>query len=351
MILPLRDGLLDPQDFNLNQAPGVRLRGRAARRDGAWLVSLFLVNEQSSPKVNKDEAGCSSPSFASKRWTARRCSSAVARRCRTATRTATSRNSICSIATRSSSRSATAWRFTPRGRRGDPSRAVQIETRVMPRYEVPRVEAPTATEEPGLAPVVLDMKTLSELPTAQLVEVLRPLAVAYDGWLDRQEARIDDPGERLGALKSVARDSLARARSVAARLHAGIERLAADEIAAEAFRFANRAMWQQRVHTVAAAARRAAAETPFDDLLAAADVPAKRSWRPFQLAFVLLNLPSLVDPTHPERSPNTASVDLLFFPTGGGKTEAYLGLTAFTLAIRRLQGVVGGHDGAEASAC
>jgi len=52
---------------------------------------------------------------------------------------------------------------------------------------------------------------------------------------------------------------------------------------------------------------------------------------------VLLNLDGLADPTHPDRP----VVDLLFFPTGGGKTEAYLGLTAFTFAIRRLQGVVG----------
>src|SRR5438445_205039 len=66
------------------------------------------------------------------------------------------------------------------------------------------------------------------------------------------------------------------------------------------------------------------------------------SWRPFQLAFVLLNLPALTDPGHPERrADHTATVDLLFFPTGGGKTEAYLGLTAFTFAIRRLQGVMG----------
>ena len=54
----------------------------------------------------------------------------------------------------------------------------------------------------------------------------------------------------------------------------------------------------------------------------------------------------MVDPTHPERSDPTAAIaDILWFPTGGGKTEAYLGLTAFTLAIRRLQGKVGEYDG------
>ena len=76
-----------------------------------------------------------------------------------------------------------------------------------------------------------------------------------------------------------------------------------------------------------------------------ADVPKNRSWRPFQLAFLLLNLPALADPAHPERADGgTALADLLWFPTGGGKTEAYLGLTAFTLAIRRLQQDLGGLD-------
>jgi hypothetical protein len=79
--------------------------------------------------------------------------------------------------------------------------------------------------------------------------------------------------------------------------------------------------------------------------VAAADIATNRSWRPFQLAFVLLNVPALAEPTHPERSGPDAPVDLLFFPTGGGKTEAYLGLAAYTFAIRRRQGVVDSADG------
>ena len=76
------------------------------------------------------------------------------------------------------------------------------------------------------------------------------------------------------------------------------------------------------------------------------DIPANRSWYPFQLAFILLNLPSIARLDHPGRSENPDAVaDLLWFPTGGGKTEAYLGLTAFALAIRRLQGTVEGRFG------
>lgn len=161
-------------------------------------------------------------------------------------------------------------------------------------------------------------------------------AMTDDGWrIYRAVKSVQWPAVALGA-----------ARTVAARLRAGIDVVAGDPDAAEAFRFANEAMWQQRIRSEAAARRPADdADYDVDAAVAALDVPANRSWRPFQLAFVLINIPALTDPTHVERSADGGLVDLLFFPTGGGKTEAYLGLTAFTLAIRRLQGTVAGHDG------
>jgi hypothetical protein len=66
---------------------------------------------------------------------------------------------------------------------------------------------------------------------------------------------------------------------------------------------------------------------------------ARLTWRPFQLAFQLLVLSSLADRSHQDRE----TMDLLWFPTGGGKTEAYLALTAFTIMLRRLRETAAGE--------
>jgi hypothetical protein len=55
---------------------------------------------------------------------------------------------------------------------------------------------------------------------------------------------------------------------------------------------------------------------------------------PFQIAYILQTVPDIVDEGNAFRE----SVDLLWFPTGGGKTEAYLGVAAFTIFFRRLTG-------------
>src|SRR3546814_20364356 len=92
-------------------------------------------------------------------------------------------------------------------------------------------------------------------------------------------------------------------------------------------------MWLQRVHSEFARRRRRGEQVTIEQL----DVPENRRWYPFQVAFMLVTLESATEPTHADRShPVDAIVDLLWFPTGGGKTEAYLGLAAYAMALRQI---------------
>ncbi len=63
------------------------------------------------------------------------------------------------------------------------------------------------------------------------------------------------------------------------------------------------------------------------------------AWRPFQIAFILAALPAAMDPTHAKRH----DVDIIWMPTGGGKTEAYLGLAAFTILWERSKIIADGR--------
>jgi len=236
---------------------------------------------------------------------------------------------------------------------GKRNRATRIETTAMPTADVPLTEAPEVKDfdsspeiQEPFARVVADMRSLGEASDDELGPMLMPLADAYEAWIDVQQRRLDEGDDDLGPHTTPGTDNLDACRAAAARMRLGVDALTNPDVA-EAFRFANLAMWQQRVHTLAGEARRKAGDLSLADALARVDEPSNRSWRPFQLAFVLLNLPALADPCHAERTGDEGLVDLLFFPTGGGKTEAYLGLTAFTLAIRRLQGEVGGRSGAD----
>src|SRR5262249_1321678 len=150
--------------------------------------------------------------------------------------------------------------------------------------------------------VILDMETLGSLTGIPLTDALAPLADAYELWLDEQEARLSDPAARLTGHEDPAAVALAQARAISARLRAGIGVLAAHPDAADAFRFANEAMWLQRVHTLAGNLRRDDETLELPDALALFTSPLHHSWRPFQLAFLLINLPSLADPKHEDRS-------------------------------------------------
>ncbi|MQA16991.1 MAG: helicase [Pseudonocardiaceae bacterium] len=226
------------------------------------------------------------------------------------------------------------------------TRAWQLTTTSFPSAEVPPVMPGDPAEMPGL---LLDMARLGspELARDDLVRVLRPLVTGYRTWLGEQEDRLRADPE-LVAYDRTGAEAIRLAHEVADRLERAVELLRDSGLAREAFRFANQAMALQRVRSEVVRARITDPEADLGALIRRFDVPDQRSWRPFQLAFVLLCLPGLADPSHPDahRIADGARVQLLFFPTGGGKTEAYLGLTAFTLAIRRLQGVVGQGDGA-----
>ena len=176
------------------------------------------------------------------------------------------------------------------------------------------------TEPSQIPDVEFGMEALGSLKDAATAKkLLDPLVVQYREWIgkERQEARENDLGKHR---QQTAQGLVQGAERVAERIQAGID-LLADPDVLEAFCVANRAM-------AAAARRRRSIEQGI-----APSKGASPSWRPFQLAYILMNLRGIAEPTHVERD----IVDLLFFPTGGGKTEAYLGLAAFTLVLRRLR--------------
>jgi hypothetical protein len=202
-----------------------------------------------------------------------------------------------------------------------------VRTNWIPRAEVEKTET---FEPPG---VDLSMDRLGALNGAAEVEqALTPLLHAYHQWIENRREELqaaDEAAEPDSARRDTTEELLRRAAHAATRIEKGIATLAEDEEALDAFRVANRA--------VASALRR---RLPH---LAEGSGP---KWRAFQLAFILLNLPGLADP----KDPNRETVDLLFFPTGGGKTEAYLGLAAFAIVLRRLRNSTdGGRAGAGVS--
>lgn len=186
-----------------------------------------------------------------------------------------------------------------------------VRTTWIPQHEVRRV---IAHDEPG---VTVQMEKLAELKTADEVrQHLSKLPEAYSAWIKTRRAMVLDSPDR----KDTQTWLLDRADEAAARIRDGIEILATQEDVREAFCLANRAMG------MASRKKRPDFEP---------------TWRLFQLAFVLLNLRGIAEPTHEDRE----KAELIFFPTGGGKTEAYLGVIAVTLVLRRLRGRNTPHGG------
>lgn len=179
-----------------------------------------------------------------------------------------------------------------------------LRTAWMPSAEVEK------TETAKIDGVERSMDALGSLPDgAATTTALMPLVEHYRAWIKRQQGQLS---ALSGARRATAEELLRIAGIAADRIERGIKTLADDPDALDAFRMSNRSVSR-------ALKRRLGIEST--------------QWRAFQLAFILLNLPGMADPKDTHRE----TVDLLFFPTGGGKTEAYLGLAAFAMVLRRLR--------------
>ena len=188
-----------------------------------------------------------------------------------------------------------------------PGQPARIWSDFMPEAEVPLITVETLGEAGVLS--------LARLAAAPIPDELERFVDRYADWVAEQNRRAASFPNRV---ELAAANRICGRMSVALeRMRACIEMLRTDPLAEEAFRLANQAMRDQ-MHQA--------------DRVAGRDSDAYR-WRPFQLAFLLTTMESVIR----EQDAFREVLDLIWFPTGGGKTEAYLGLIAFLIVWRRLR--------------
>ncbi len=214
---------------------------------------------------------------------------------------------------------------------------LMITADVLPEYDVKPI-VPTQSK------AKLSMKTYfsSEEETFNDLNIL---CEEYLSWIINEERKISllDPIHQ-----NTAKQQIELCKECLNRMKDGISLLETDKTILEAFKLANKAMLMQQLHYKMPLTKfkeydiKTFSLIPEHNIILP-DINDENSWpgniqyygkwRPFQIAFILLNIRSIADVNSNDRN----KVDLIWFPTGGGKTEAYLGLTAFTIFLRRLR--------------
>lgn len=190
----------------------------------------------------------------------------------------------------------------------------------------------------------LDIKNLSNwgLPKETVIANLKRFVKSYKEWIEKQVTEVI----KLNRTESeIANRLLDRQKENFNRLNSNVDLLNDDKVF-RAFQIANTAMLIQlivsndkRLGKVEKEISEFDVELNFDNLEFFKTYDSKKQlgfipkYRPFQLAFFILSLEEMVNP---EKRQQKNTVDLIWFPTGGGKTEAYLAVTAFTIAYRRI---------------
>ena len=204
-----------------------------------------------------------------------------------------------------------------------------------PAHEVTSLTPDVYEEQPDgtRIPVSVSMKALSERSEEGVAQVEKVLSL-YRQWIEGRRTIIQALPTRY---HDAANQHMQQCSEALERMEEGWQLVQADALAARAFQLANLAMLYQQLRS----------RLDTREVVKGSDgvyrpkgihpvvVPGERDgrWRAFQVAFLLASLPELVRPEHPKRK----LVDLIFFPTGGGKTEAYLGASAISLLSRRMR--------------
>lgn len=204
-----------------------------------------------------------------------------------------------------------------------------IKSDFIPEYEFPGVSAALK----GFDKFFFSMRFMSNPKNKDdILERLNILADSYGKWID-QKLILDEKMSSREFKDKIGDKVVSHCREALDRIREGISLITGDEIAFDAFCFMNRSMLLQRNIMSYSKKHGAGIECNFKDFVDPRKPETDFGWRPFQIAFILMNLSGIVDPSHKDRK----VVDLLYFPTGGGKTEAYLGLMAFVIVNRRLR--------------
>lgn len=230
-------------------------------------------------------------------------------------------------------------------------RPLSVYTDVMPAVELPSMTPDIVGSDGNV--IQLSMRHLSSFIPEFDDEagILGNLADEYEGWIQRQSDALAQFYN--GNLKAVAERHIERSSACLKRIRRGIAILEENLNARNAFRLANLAMLLQQIATKKLKRRPLVFDRPLGRVvpLGAMENPWQiyqnnvegehiGHWRAFQLAFLLMSIEGVIDGQSQDRD----TVDLIWFPTGGGKTEAYLAVVSFYLFYNRLQMDEGGGE-------
>lgn len=219
--------------------------------------------------------------------------------------------------------------------RADKGKARRIFSSNFPSYDIPPI-IPSSLDG-----IDLSMALLAADGSDDAVSSCESLVEKYTQWITKQEIALGVADAVPQHLQKIAKENIENCRLCLSRIREGVETLKTNRLARAAFALMNEAMLMQNEHYIISTDKKRHWVDKNNQLVPSSKYTppnyneSTRMWRPFQLAFILMTLRSIVldiDDAFVERD----VVDLIWFPTGGGKTEAYLGLTAFTIFWRRL---------------